>query len=103
MKTAVDQTIRLTVPESVWSEAPWDSHDELQHRDRLLAQVCINGTYHHLEAYRIRYTRSGELILANPSMEKELMPTLQEVYDGAYETVTIRGEEYVLFMFPHAV
>lgn len=103
MKTAVDQTIRLTVPESAWSENPWDFHDEMSHRDRLLAQVCINGTYHHLEAYRIRYTRNGELILANPTMEKELMPTLQEIYDGAYETVTIRGEEYVLFMFPHAV
>jgi hypothetical protein len=30
------------------------------------------------------------------------MPTLQELYSGAYETVTIRGHRYVLFMFPHA-
>jgi hypothetical protein len=35
-------------------------------------------------------------------MEEELMPTLQDLYSGGYETVTIRGSKYVLFMFPHA-
>ena len=103
MKTHAEETIRFTIPEGAWSEVLWGSGDDPSNRDRLLAQVCVNGTYHHLEAYRIRYTRGGELILANPAMEKELMPTLQDLYDGAYETVTIRGEEYVLFMFPHAV
>jgi hypothetical protein len=35
-------------------------------------------------------------------MEEELMPTLQDLYAGGYETVKIRGNRYVLFMFPHA-
>lgn len=102
MRTAQDSIIRLAIPESAWEDNPWDCEQTHGAPDRMLAQVVINGTYHHLEAYRVSYRENGELYLSNPKMEDELMPTLQELYDGAYETVKINGFEYVLFMFPHA-
>lgn len=93
-------TVKLTIPDDAWEETGWDAGDE--GRDRLLAQVCIGGTMHHLEAYRVEDRDDGFVCLANPDMEASLMPTLQELYSGGYETVTIRGSQYVLFMFPHA-
>jgi hypothetical protein len=80
-------------------ETGWDGPEN---SDRLLAQVTMLGTRHHLEAYRIEDRDDGLICLANPAMEEELMPTLQDLYSGGYETVTIRGSRYVLFMFPHA-
>lgn len=93
-------TVNLTIPDDAWEATGWNAGDES--RDRLLAQVCIGGTMHHLEAYLVEDRDDGMICLANPAMEARLMPTLQELYSGGYETVTIRGARYVLFMFPHA-
>ena len=93
-------TVNLTIPDDAWEETGWD--DGCRPDDRLLAQVCIGGTTHHLEAYRVEDRDDGIVALANPAMERDLMPTLQALYDGGYETVTIRGSRYVLFLFPHA-
>jgi hypothetical protein len=92
-------TINLTIPDDAWQETGWDGPENA---DRLLAQVCINGTMHHLEAYRAEVDDDGCIVLANHAMEEDRMPALQEVYDGAYELTAIRGAEYVVFMFPHA-
>jgi hypothetical protein len=91
--------LTLDIPESAWMKTGWNDGENA---DRLLAQVTIMGTGHHIEAYRIEDRDDGYICLANPEMEEELMPTLQDLYSGAYETVTIRGHRYVLFMFPHA-
>lgn len=91
--------LTLQVPDSAWMETGWSGPEN---SDRLLAQVTILGTRHHLEAYRIEDRDDGLIYLANPEMEDELMPTLQDLHQGGYETVTIRGSKYVLFMFPHA-
>lgn len=98
------KTVRVEIPESAWESIGWEGVDsaEIQNRDRLLAQVSVCGTWHHLEAYRVAYDDDGCMVLANPDMERELMPTLQDLYNGCYETTTIGGHEYVLFMFPHA-
>lgn len=93
------KTIRINIPDEYWCETGWDTPGSMN--DRLLAQVTINGTPHHLEAYRVAI-RDGLIELANPAMESELMPTLQDLYDGGYEITKIRGGDYVLFMFPHA-
>ena len=92
-------TIRLTVPDDAWQETGWDGPEN---SDCLLAQVCLNGTMHHLEAYRAVIDDDGCVVLANHAMEAERMPALQEVYDGGYELTTIRGAQYVVFMFPNA-
>ena len=94
-------TINLTIPDDAWEQTGW-SDPATDAADRLLAQVCVCGTMHHLEAYRVEDRDDGMIYLANPEMERERMPQLQEMYDGGYETVTIRGQKYVLFMFPHA-
>jgi len=91
--------LTLDIPDSAWMETGWNGPEST---DRLLAQVTIMGTGHHIEAYRIEDRDDGLICLANPEMEEELMPTLQDLYAGGYETVTIRGSKYVLFMFPHA-
>lgn len=93
-------TVNLTIPDDAWEATGWSAGDES--RDRLLAQVCIGGTMHHLEAYRVEDRDDGLVCLANHAMEASLMPTLQELYSGGYETTTIRGERYVMFMFPYA-
>lgn len=91
--------LTLDIPDSSWMQTGWNGP---ANSDRLLAQVTIMGTGHHIEAYRIEDRDDGCIHLANPEMEEELMPTLQDLYSGGYETVTIRGSKYVLFMFPHA-
>jgi hypothetical protein len=90
--------VRLNVPEEAWHEVGWN----VEGPDRLLAQVNVCGAMHHLEAYLVEDRDDGYVCLANADMERDLMPKLQEVYDGAYETTEIRGRRYVLFMFPHA-
>ena len=99
MKTRND-TLYLTIPDHLWNAIGWPGSDN--DADRLLAQVSINGTMHHMEAYRATVDDSGCIVLANPAMEAEEMPILQALYDGAYELTTIRGEKYAVFMFPHA-
>ena len=97
--------LTLHIPDDAWMESGWNGGvGEVTENgiDRLLAQVTIMGTGHHIEAYRIEDRDDGLICLANPEMENELMPTLQDLYAGGYETVTIRGSKYVLFMFPHA-
>jgi hypothetical protein len=91
--------VTLHVPDDAWTETGWNGPEN---SDRLLAQVTIMGTRHHLEAYRAKVDENDCIVLANPEMEEELMPTLQKLYSGAYSMTTIRGEQYVLFMFPHA-
>lgn len=91
--------LTLDIPDSAWMETGWNGPEN---SDRLLATVTIFGTRHHLEAYRAKLDEDDCVVLANPEMEEELMPTLQELYSGAYSMTTIRGEQYVLFMFPEA-
>jgi hypothetical protein len=91
--------LTLHIPDSAWMETGWNGPEN---SDRLLAQVNVGGTLHHLEAYRVEDRDDGLIYLANPEMEAELMPTLQDLHNGGYQTVTIRGSQYVLFMFPHA-
>jgi hypothetical protein len=95
------KTINLTIPDDAWEETGWGD-PAIDGRDRLLAQVVISGTPHHLEAYRAIEDDGGYVRLANDAMEDERMPVLQAVYDGGYSLTTIRGETYVVFMFPHA-
>jgi hypothetical protein len=94
-------TINLTIPEDAWEATGWDD-PTTDACDRLNAQVVINGTPHHVEAYRA-IDDGGYIKLANPAMEEGHMPVLQALYGGGYSLTTIRGESYVVFMFPHAV
>jgi hypothetical protein len=91
----------MAIPDDAWEATGWNDPTN-DANDRLLAQVNVLGVSHHLEAYRIEERGDGLVCLANAAMEGELMPTLQSLYSGGYSTVTIRGQEYVLFMFPHA-
>jgi hypothetical protein len=92
-------TLNLTIPDDAWTECGWNGPENA---DRLLTQVCVNGTMHHLEAYRATVGEDGCVVLSNPEMEAERMPKLQGLYDGAYQLTPIRGHDYVVFMFPHA-
>jgi hypothetical protein len=99
VETMTKTTINLTIPDDAWEAIGWN--DGPPH-DRLLAQVVINGTHHHLDAYRATVEPDGCVVLANPAMEEEQMPLLQALYDGGYDLTTIRGERYVVVMYPHA-
>jgi hypothetical protein len=92
-------TINMTIPDSAWEAIGWDNGPA---EDRLLAQVVINGTHHHLDAYRAKVLPDGCVVLANEEMEDEQMPRLQSLYEGGYDLTTIRGRQYVVVMYPHA-
>jgi hypothetical protein len=84
--------IALTVPETAWRED--------LHGDRLRSILVINGTFHHLEAIRVIDDDDG----IQQAASEELAETLEALYaiggEGAFDTVTMRGSEYVLVVTP---
>lgn len=86
------RVVVLTVPEDAWIEG--------RNRDHLVAILVINGTFHHLEAVRVVENDDG---IQKPASE-DLTDTFDAMYqigaEGPFDTVTIRGAEYVLVVTP---
>lgn len=86
------QVVVLTIPDDAWME------DREHHR--LLAILVINGTFHHLEAIRVVEDDDG----VQQAASEDLAETFEAMYqiggEGAFDTVTIRGAEYVLVVTP---
>ncbi len=71
-----------------------------ENNDHLTAILVVNGTFHHLEAIRVIDDEDGMQRVAAPDLE----PTFDAMYEiggeGPFDTVTIRGETYVLVVTP---
>jgi hypothetical protein len=68
--------------------------------DHLTTILAINGTFHHLEAIRIIEDDDGRQHAASPEFEEIVDGMFLIGGDGPFDTVTIRGESYVLVVIP---
>lgn len=84
--------LALSVPDNAWMED--------RNGDRLLAILVLNGTFHHLEAIRVIEDDDG----IQQAASEDLVETFDAMYaiggEGPFDTVTIRGGDYVLVVTP---
>jgi hypothetical protein len=84
--------LALSIPDDAWMED--------RKGDRLLAILVLNGTFHHLEAIRVIDDDDG----IQQAASEDLAATLNAMYaiggEGPFDTVTMRGSEYVLVVTP---
>jgi 6-phosphofructokinase len=86
-------TCTLDVSQLEWQDTEGD-------RSHLLAILVISGTFHHLEAIRVIEDEDGRQRAASPDLEDTLDALFTIGGDGPFDTVTIRGETYVLVVIP---
>jgi len=86
------RVVVLTVPEDAWTED--------RNGDRLLAILVINGTFHHLEAIRVVEDDDGIQKTASEDLAETFDAMFQIGGEGPFDTVTMRGAEYVLVVTP---
>ena len=84
--------LSLSIPDDAWMED--------RKGDRLLAILVVNGTFHHLEAIRVIENDDG----IQQAASEDLSETFEAIYaiggEGPFDTVTMRGSEYVLVVTP---
>ena len=68
--------------------------------DHLTTILVINGTFHHLEAIRIIDDEDGRQHAASPEFEEIVDGMFLIGGDGPFNTVSIKGESYVLVVIP---
>jgi len=83
----------LTIPDDDWMNGGNDAN-------HLTTILVINGTSHHLEAIRVIEDQDGRQRAAAPDFEDSIDAMFTIGGDGPFETVTIRGETYVLVVIP---
>lgn len=102
----------IQIPDDAWIETGPEDDDNKEDPEchdpgaRLLATIAIKGCTMHLEAYALAKECQGD-----STAEQRFAPVYGEdsgaqhafytLTDGAAQTVTIRGREYVLVAFPH--
>jgi hypothetical protein len=83
----------LMIPDDDWMNGGEDCN-------HLTTILVINGTFHHLEAIRIIEDEDGGQHAASPDFEDTVDALFTIGGDGPFDTVTIRGETYVLVVIP---
>jgi 6-phosphofructokinase len=83
----------LTIPDDDWMNGGNDAN-------HLTTILVINGTFHHLEAIRVIEDEDGRQHAAAPDFEDSIDAMFTIGGDGPFDTVTIRGEPYVLVVIP---
>ena len=83
----------LTIPDN-------DRMNGGKDNDHLTTILVINGTFHHLEAIRVVEDEDGCQHAASPDFEDSIDALFTIGGDGSFDTVTIRGDTYVLVVIP---
>jgi hypothetical protein len=83
----------LMIPDDDWMNGGEDGN-------HLTSILVINGTFHHLEAIRVIEDEDGGQRAASPDFEDSIDALFTIGGDGPFDTVTIRGETYVLVVIP---
>jgi hypothetical protein len=83
----------LTIPDDAWMNGG-------DNADHLTTILVINGTFHHLEAIRICEDEDGRQHAAAPEFEESIDAMFQIGGDGPFDTVSIKGDSYVLVVIP---
>lgn len=86
------RVVVLTVSEDAWIQG--------RNRDHLVAILVINGTFHHLEAVRVIEDDEGIQKAASEDLTETFDAMFQIGGEGPFDTVTMRGAEYVLVVTP---
>lgn len=68
--------------------------------NHLTAILVINGTFHHLDAIRVYEDDAGQQRAEAPQLEAAIDGMYQIGADGPFDTVSIRGESYLLVVVP---
>ena len=96
-KQAFERSVTVVIPDDAWEHTgPEDDPSA-----RLLGSLVLYGCYHHLEAYAV-IDDEGTQSAAHPSFHENLdgMYAVGEP-DKPFQTVEIKGREYVLTMTPY--
>jgi len=83
----------LTISDADWMNGGADTH-------HLTTILVINGTFHHLEAIRVVEDEDGCQHATSPDFEDSIDALFTIGGDGPFDTVTIRGDTYVLVVIP---
>jgi len=83
----------LSIPDDDWMNGGED-------RRHLTTILVINGTFHHLEAIRVIEGTDRRQHAASPDFESCIDGMFLIGGNGPFDTVTIRGESYVLVVIP---
>ncbi len=83
----------LTIPDDDWMNGG-------DNADHLTTILVINGTFHHLEAIRVIEDEDGRQHAASPEFEDTVDAMFQIGGDGPFDTVSIKGDSYVLVVIP---
>jgi hypothetical protein len=83
----------LTIPDDDWMNGGKDN-------DHLTTILVINGTFHHLEAIRVCEDGDGRQHAASPEFEESVDAMFQIGGEGPFDTVSIKGDSYVLVVIP---
>lgn len=88
--------IEIEIPDDIWEEV--GSDEDL--RSRLYCSFLIGGVYHHVEAIAVKM--EGHYQKAVDSEFDGVLDGMYEIStpDKPFQTITIRGREYVLTMTP---
>jgi hypothetical protein len=97
--------IEINIPDEFWEPIGWtgvEEEDAPELFDRLLCGAMLNGAGLHLHAGRAHIDEDDCVVFSNPDMQRDLMPHLQQVYDGAYRLTRIYDADYIIYAVPHA-
>jgi hypothetical protein len=83
----------LTIPDDDWMNGG-------DNADHLTTILVINGTFHHLEAIRIIEDDDGRQHAASAEFEGSMDAMFTIGGDGPFDTVSIKGDAYVLVVIP---
>ena len=91
--------LEFTIDDSLWEESGVDDYDRTA---RLHATVCINGVFHHLEAFAVVENEKTHVQEAADTAFEDNNGGIYDVAepDGHWQTVKIKGRDYVLAMTP---
>lgn len=86
---------QVTIPDDAWKDEDGNGH-------RLLAQIRVNGIGFHVTAIAVCEGDDGVQHACDADEEWEL-DAIADIgrAGGAWQTLTIKGREYVVFATPH--
>lgn len=92
-----ENVIEVTIPEKLWQ----DTGEEEDKGARLRCTFCINGRDHHVEAIAVKHREDIQV-----AVDSVFESNLHGMYDVGepdkhFQTMTIKGREYVLSMTPY--
>lgn len=97
-------TLEISIPEDAWRDEEFrgNSQEDPAEGSRLFARVTINGIGFHAEAIEVAEGEHGMMEAVDAQFEESLSAYYEAAGAGSpFQTMTIRGREYAVFITPH--